>query len=78
LNGHPINTWTYDTDGKTAGFFWPSQILQDIPGCRVMTFGYNAAFERALVENTTTINAIAQTFVNRLVDRRTGEYVSGI
>ena len=41
-----------------------------------MTFGYNAAFERALVENTTTINAIAQTLVNRLIDKRKGDYVS--
>jgi alpha-beta hydrolase superfamily lysophospholipase len=35
-----------------------------------MMFGYNALFERALVENTTTINAIAQTFVSRLIDKR--------
>ncbi|CAM1508100.1 Fc.00g049480.m01.CDS01 [Cosmosporella sp. VM-42] len=72
LNGHPRKTWSYEPS-DSAGFFWPAQILVDIPGCRVMTFGYNAAFERALVDNTTTINAIAQTFVNRLIDSRTGK-----
>lgn len=74
LNGSPKDTWTDETKDGT-GFFWPRQVLADIPGCRVMTFGYNAAFERALVKNTTTINAIAQTFVNRLIDKRKGEHV---
>ncbi|CCF35507.1 SERAC1 [Colletotrichum higginsianum] len=75
LNGSPKDTWTDETKDGT-GFFWPRQVLADIPGCRVMTFGYNAAFERALVKNTTTINAIAQTFVNRLIDKRKGEHIN--
>ncbi|KAH7171267.1 SERAC1 [Dactylonectria macrodidyma] len=76
LNGHPQKTWTYkDPEGSTS-FFWPAQIQADIPGCRVMTFGYNAAFERALVENTTTIDAIAQILINRLIDHRTGEHMT--
>jgi hypothetical protein len=77
LNGNPKETWTHETDDD-SGFFWPEQLPADIPGCRVMTFGYNAAFERALVDNTTTINAIAQTLTSRLIDKRKGEYVSPI
>ncbi|KAM7199682.1 hypothetical protein V8F33_004334 [Rhypophila sp. PSN 637] len=46
------------------------------PGCRVMTFGYNALFERALVQNTATINDIAQTLISQLIANRRGpEYV---
>ncbi|KAI9150045.1 SERAC1 protein [Paramyrothecium foliicola] len=75
LNGNPKKTWSYGTDDD-GGFFWPRQILVDIPGCRVMTFGYNAAFERALVENTTTIGSIAQTFISRLIDKRTGVHIN--
>ena len=72
LNGHPKNSWT---SSEANGFFWPEQIVTDLPGCRVFTFGYNAAFERAPVDNTTTINAIAQTLVSRLIDKRQGANV---
>jgi hypothetical protein len=40
-----------------------------------MIYGYNADFEWALVHNKTTIKAIAQKFVNRLIDKREGELV---
>lgn len=77
LNGNPKETWTYETeDGSGSGFFWPGQLLVDIPGCRVMTFGYNAVFERALIDNTTNINAIAETLVSQLITYRKGaEYM---
>ncbi|KAK4095782.1 hypothetical protein N658DRAFT_490443, partial [Parathielavia hyrcaniae] len=75
LNGNPTETWTHETDDG-SGFFWPRQLLADLPGCRVMSFGYNAAFERALVENTTTINAIAQTLTSRLIDKGKGESIN--
>ncbi len=76
LNGNPQETWTYETkDG--SGFFWPRQLLLDIPGCRVLTFGYNALFERALIDNTTNINAIAETLVTQLITNRKGaEYLN--
>jgi hypothetical protein len=41
-----------------------------------MMYGYNADFERALVENKTTIKAIAQSLVSRLIVKREGELVS--
>lgn len=41
-----------------------------------MTFGYDAQFKRALVENTTSINAIAETLVSRLVDARKEEFIN--
>lgn len=40
-----------------------------------MICGYNADFEWAVVHNKTTIKAIAQKFVNRLIDERGGELV---
>ncbi|KAK4212763.1 hypothetical protein QBC37DRAFT_186794 [Rhypophila decipiens] len=78
LNGSPKGTWTYQNgnDDVPDGFFWPGQLLVDIPGCRVMTFGYNALFERALVQNTATINDIALTLVSQLIANRRGpDYV---
>lgn len=42
-----------------------------------MTFGYNALFERALIDNTTNINAISETLVTQLITNRKGaEYVN--
>jgi hypothetical protein len=38
-----------------------------------MIYSYNPDFEWALVQNKTTIKAIAQKFVNRLIDERGGE-----
>ncbi|KAK1753330.1 SERAC1 [Echria macrotheca] len=75
LNGDPKDTWSYEAKGND-GFFWPRQLLVDIPGCRVMTFGYNAAFERALIDNTTNINAISETLVTQLITNRKGAYVN--
>jgi len=71
LNGHPQNTWENDE----TGFYWPAQLRKDIPEARVMVYGYNADFERALVDNKTDIKAIAGMLVSRLVNKRPGNLV---
>lgn len=71
LNGHPKHTWEHE---KT-GFYWPAQLRRDIPGARVMTYGYNADFERGLLQNKTTIKAVAEMLVSRLVDVREEDLV---
>lgn len=68
LNGDPERTWTHEN-----GFYWPSRIAKDIPGSRVMVYGYNADFERALVKNETSIDAIAGGFIGQLVVKRQGD-----
>lgn len=70
LNGDPERTWTHEN-----GFYWPSRIAKDVPGSRVMVYGYNADFERALVKNETTIDAIAEGFVGQLIVKRQGDMV---
>ena len=37
-----------------------------------MVYGYNADFERALVKNETTIDAIAQSLLSQLIAKRHG------
>lgn len=70
LNGDPKTTWEHSN-----GFYWPAQIAKDISGSRVMVYGYNADFARALVENETTIDAIAEDLLSQLVVKRQGELV---
>ncbi|PYI11768.1 hypothetical protein BO78DRAFT_425657 [Aspergillus sclerotiicarbonarius CBS 121057] len=38
LQGHPVSTWA------TKGVFWPKHLLpDDVPDCRILTFGYDSA-----------------------------------
>lgn len=39
LQGDPINTWT---NSKTKAFWLKDFLPLDVPGARVLTFGYNA------------------------------------
>ena len=50
LNGDPFETWK-DQD---SGVFWPQELLPaELPGARVMSFGYNAD-----IHNNTSVAGI--------------------
>lgn len=40
LMGHPRTTWTKST--QKDRFFWPAHLIEDVPGVRVFTYGYDA------------------------------------
>jgi pimeloyl-ACP methyl ester carboxylesterase len=66
FGGDPRGTW----ENKVSKFYWPAQLRKDIPEARIMVYGYDTAFKIALSQNRTTIKAIAEIFVSRLVDYR--------
>ena len=72
LNGNPLSTWKNDT----TGFYWPAQLRADIPGARIIIYGYDVAFQLALSRNRITIEGIARMFLGSLLDKRSGDLVS--
>lgn len=41
LGGHPFKTWTFNEKGKEC-FWLQDYLLEDLPGARLYTFGYNS------------------------------------
>ena len=41
LNGHPFKSWTFNEKGKEC-FWLQDYLLEDLPGARLFTFGYNS------------------------------------
>ncbi|KAI1168207.1 Alpha/Beta hydrolase protein [Nemania serpens] len=67
LNGHYRNTWTYKPESP-AETIWLADILPDkLPGCRVMSYEYDASVESMSVG---TIRDIARNMFEQLKDKR--------
>ena len=64
LNGDPTKTWT---DPTTKAFWLQDFLPQDVPGARVMTFGYNA--DAAFGNTTADITDHALSMLSSLVDK---------
>lgn len=47
LGGGSHGTWRYGKEGDEDHFFWPEELAQDLPQCRVWTVGYDADVLRA-------------------------------
>ena len=70
LSGDPVNTWT---EPKSKAF-WPKDFLpNDLPGSRIMTFGYNA--DAAFGNSTANVIDHAKDLLGSLIDEREHEDV---
>ena len=67
LSGDPIKTWT---DPKTKAFWLQEFLPQDVPGARIMSFGYNANV--AFGNTTADIIDHAKGLLSSLIDKREG------
>jgi hypothetical protein len=65
LNGNPTDTWL---DSKTKAFWLRDYLPLDVPGARVLTFGYNA--DVAFGSTTADIMDHAKDLLSSLIDRR--------
>jgi hypothetical protein len=71
LNGNQINTWTEPKSKK----LWLRDFLpKDLPGARVMTFGYNAA--AAFGNSVAEIRDHARGLLGELIEKRERSFVS--
>ncbi|KAI0523877.1 Alpha/Beta hydrolase protein [Xylaria bambusicola] len=67
LNGHYRNTWT-DKPGSSAAKIWLSDLLPlKLPGCRVMSYEYDASVESMAVG---TVRDIARRMTQEFKDKR--------
>lgn len=71
LNGDCFRTWT---DPKSKKLWLRDFLPKDLPGSRVMTFGYNAAF--AFQNTTAGIKEHAKSLLNALISIRERDNVS--
>lgn len=42
LRGTSHDTWTHDPETPATQFFWPKELAEDLPSCRIWTVGYPA------------------------------------
>ncbi|KAH6702515.1 hypothetical protein VD0002_g5740 [Verticillium dahliae] len=69
LNGGSHATWTKN------GFFWPRELMHQLPGARIMTYGFNTGFKRQGLFAKDHIRAfdIAEDLINQLCHIRRGQ-----
>jgi hypothetical protein len=71
LQGDPITTWT---NSKTKTFWLKDFLPLDVPGARVLTFGYNA--DAAFGKTTADFADHATDLLSCLIDEREEDSVS--
>ncbi|KAM0582166.1 hypothetical protein ACHAP6_008911 [Verticillium nonalfalfae] len=69
LNGVSHATWAKN------GFFWPRELLHQLPGARIMTYGFNTGFKRQGLFAKDHIRAfdIARDLIDQLCHLRRGQ-----
>ncbi|CRJ96424.1 hypothetical protein BN1708_002138 [Verticillium longisporum] len=69
LNGGSHATWTKN------GFFWPRELMHQLPGARIMTYGFNTGFKRQGLFAKDHIRAfdIAGDLIDQLCHLRRGQ-----
>jgi hypothetical protein len=72
LNGHPNSTWRH----STTGFLWPRELVTQVPGARILLYGYVNAELRD--SDHIRIRGLAERFLSDLVNERHKEDVSMI
>ncbi|OXV06288.1 hypothetical protein Egran_05944 [Elaphomyces granulatus] len=64
LNGHPNSTWRH----STTGFLWPRELVTQVPGARILLYGYVDAELRD--SDHIRIRGLAERFLSDLVNER--------